>query len=257
MRITRGWNGAEYDRLSAPMEAMGLAVLDRLALSGDELVLDAGCGSGRVTAALLERLPRGRVVGVDGDPSMIAAARERLGEDPRLTLVVADLLDLDPARHLGGSPADAILSTATFHWIPDHAALFARLREALRDGGRLVAQCGGAGNIAAVHAAARDAACREPFAPHLAGWAGPWRFATPAETEARLRAAGFSAARAWLEQRTVAPDDAFAYLREINLGAHLEQLPAGLRDPFVRAVLDRLPQPLEIGYVRLNIDARA
>ncbi len=89
----RGWDGAAYDRLSTPMQAMGLEVLDRLPLNGDETVIDAGCGSGRVTEALVERLPRGRVIGVDGSPSMIEAARERLGD--RAELHVADLLDLD------------------------------------------------------------------------------------------------------------------------------------------------------------------
>jgi len=279
MTIARDWNGADYDRLSTPMEAMGLEVLERLPLRGDETVIDAGCGSGRVTQALLERLPRGRVIGVDGSASMIAAARERLGEDPRLRLVVADLTELDLAQHLGGTPADAILSTATFHWIGDHALLFGRLRTALRDGGRLVAQCGGAGNIAAIHAAAQAVGEEQPYAGHLAGWDGPWRFPAPAETEHLLAAAGFATARAWLEDRPVTPEDPRAYLREINLGAHLEQLPQELRDGFVEAVLGRVGfadasrQEREthrvgfadpsrqgavlIAYVRLNIDATA
>lgn len=251
MTIARDWNGADYDRLSTPMEAMGLAVLDRLTLSGDETVIDAGCGSGRVTQALLDRLPRGRVIGVDGSPSMIAAAERRLGDDPRVALLVADLTELDVP------PADAILSTATFHWIGDHALLFSRLRAALRPGGRLVAQCGGEGNIAAVHAAARAVGAQEPYAPYLAAWAGPWRFAAPDDTERLLRAAGFAEARAWLEDRPVTPEDPQAYLREINLGAHLEQLPDDLREGFVTAVRERLDPPGTIGYVRLNIDARA
>ncbi len=119
----------------------------------------------------------------------------------------------------------------------------------------------GQGNIAAVHAAARSAGAEEPFAPHLAGWAGPWRFAAPAQTEELLAAAGFGHARAWLEDRPVTPEDPRAYLREINLGAHLEQLPEELREPFVDAVLGRLDRitdgRVEIGYVRLNIDATA
>lgn len=242
------------------MEAMGLEVLGRLGLAGDETVVDAGCGSGRVTQVLLERLPRGRVIGIDGSPSMIAAARERLGDDPRLTLVCADLAELDRDEHLGGMHADAILSTATFHWISDHARLFGRLRAAIRDGGRLVAQCGGAGNIASIHAAARAAGERDPFAAHLSGWVGPWRFAEPAETESLLRAAGFRDARAWLEPRPVEPSQPREYLREINLGAHLEQLPAELREPFLDAVIERVAHPdggLSIDYVRLNVDAAA
>lgn len=254
MMTPRAWNGAEYDRISAPMEAMGLAVLDRLELRGDEAVLDAGCGSGRVTQALLDRLPGGRVIGVDGSQSMIDAARERLaGHEARTTLVTSDLLALDPA--LG--PVDAILSTATFHWIADHTALFARLRAVLGDGGRLVAQCGGAGNIATVHAAARATAEQPPFAEHFDGWTGPWRFAAPQETEALLRAAGFGDARCWLEGWPVTPEDPARWLREINLGAHLERLPADLHDGYIAAVIAQLESPLTIHYVRLNIDATA
>jgi trans-aconitate 2-methyltransferase len=249
--VARDWDGASYDRLSAPMEALGREVLGRLDLRGDETVLDGGCGSGRVTEALIERLPRGRVIGVDASPSMIDAARRRLGA--RADLRVGDLAALD----LGGETVDAVLSTATFHWIADHDALFRSLHGVLRPGGRLVAQCGGHGNIAKVHAAARDAAAHEPFAPHFAGWRGPWNFATPQDTERRLRAAGFREACAWLQERPVTPEEPRGFLRTINLGAHLERLPADLREPFVDAVLDRLRERPTIDYVRLNIDATA
>jgi trans-aconitate 2-methyltransferase len=247
----RSWSGADYDRLSSPMEAMGREVLERLPLDGDETVIDAGCGSGRVTEALIARLPAGRVIGVDQSASMIDAARERLGD--RAELHVADLATFDL-----GLQADAILSTATFHWIADHDALFARLHAHLRPGGLLVAQCGGQGNIASVHAAAREVTAVEPYAPSFEGWRGPWNFAAPDETEARLRAAGFAQARAWLHERPVTPDDPHAYLTEINLGPHLGRLPEELRPRFVDAVVERLGgPPVTIDYVRLNIDATA
>jgi trans-aconitate 2-methyltransferase len=188
---------------------------------------------------------------VDGSPAMVEQARERLGDGAEV--FVADLLELelDP-------PVDAILSTATFHWIADHDALFARLRAHLRPGGRLVAQCGGQGNIASVHTAAREVMATEPYAPSFEGWQGPWNFAAPAETEERLRAAGFGQARAWLQERPVTPDDPHAYLTEINLGAHLERLPEPLRPRFVDEVIARLGgAPVTIDYVRLNIDAVA
>jgi trans-aconitate 2-methyltransferase len=251
MPEVRSWSGAEYDRLSTPMEAMGREVLERLTLEGSETVIDAGCGSGRVTEALIARVPRGRVVGVDGSASMIDAARERLGD--RAELHVGDLVTFDL-----GIRADAILSTATFHWIADHDALFVRLRAHLRDGGHLVAQCGGQGNIASVHAAARAAMAVEPFAPHFADWHGPWNFATPQDTERRLAAAGFAQSRAWLQPRPVTPDDPHAYLTEINLGAHLGRLPDELRSAFVDDVIARVGgPPITIDYVRLNIDAVA
>jgi trans-aconitate 2-methyltransferase len=191
------------------------------------------------------------VIAVDGSASMIDAARGRLGEEADLR--VADLVALD----LGGERVDLVFSTATFHWIAYHDALFASLRRALRDGGRLIAQCGGAGNIATLHAAAEEAGAQAPFAEHFAGWRRPWHFAGPHDTERRLHAAGFGAARCWLAERPVTPDDPREFLRTINLGAHLEQLPAALHDPYLDAVLDRLGERPTIDYVRLNIDATA
>jgi len=247
----RSWDGAAYDRLSTPMERLGREVMDRLELRGDETVIDAGCGSGRLTELLRERVPDGRVIGVDQSASMIDAARERLGPD--VDLRVADLVRLD----MGGDTADVVFSTATFHWIADHDALFASLHGALRAGGRLVAQCGGMGNIASVHAAANQAADEPQFRPHFEGWTGPWNFATPQETERRLADAGFAEAKCWLAERPVQPDDPREYLREINLGAHLERLPADLHDPYLDAVLAILGERPVIDYIRLNIDATA
>ena len=243
-QAARDWDGASYDRVAHPMTRWGTDVLARLPLAGDETVLDAGCGSGRVTERLAERLPRGRVIALDGSSSMVAAAQERLARfGSRVTYVVADLgspLPLEPAS------VDAVLSTAALHWVPDHDALFRHLAAVLRPGGRLVAQCGGSGNIAAVRAAI--AAAGEP-------WAGPWTFATPDETRRRLEAAGFREVEAWLqdEAATFEPGQPFReYLRTVVLGAHLERLPADRREAFVDAVAAGIPEPA-IDYVRLNI----
>ncbi|HEV3496600.1 MAG TPA: class I SAM-dependent methyltransferase, partial [Actinomycetes bacterium] len=141
------WDGATYDRIADPMARWGSAVLDRLPLAGGETVLDAGCGSGRVTEELLERLPGGRVIAADAAPSMLVEARRRLARfGDRVTFVECDLGQ--PLRIEG--PVDAVLSTATFHWVPDHDALFRNLAAVLRPAGILVAQCGGVGNIASV-----------------------------------------------------------------------------------------------------------
>jgi trans-aconitate 2-methyltransferase len=248
--MPRDWDAAAYERLSAPIEAMGRDVLDRLVLRGDETVLDAGCGTGRVTAALAERLPRGRVIAVDGSPAMVREARARLPSD-RVDVREADLLELEV-----DAPVDAIVSTATFHWIIDHDRLFARLHDALAPGGRLVAQCGGAGNVDAVKAAGFEAARRAPFADHLAGWQGDWHFAGVADTERRLRGAGFGDVWCWLSRVDVEVEDAAGYLGAICLGSFLERLPEALREPFVDAAVEHVGTPLTIHYVRLNILAR-
>src|SRR3954453_1843606 len=141
MPETRAWDGAAYDRLSTPMERLGREVLDRLELRGDETIPGAGCGSGRLTELLVERAPRGRVIGVDASASMIDAARARLGD--RADLRRGDLAApglggaLAPLAR-GGEPVGVVFSRPPFHWIADHDALFRCLRGALRDGGRLV-----------------------------------------------------------------------------------------------------------------------
>jgi trans-aconitate 2-methyltransferase len=246
----RSWDGNSYDRISATMEALGLEVLERLELAGDELVVDAGCGSGRITEALIGRLPQGRVIALDESPSMVDAARRRLGPDADVR--VMDLLELELAE-----PADAILSTATFHWIADHERLFARLRGALRPGGRLVAQCGGEGNIDVLRARAGKVLAREPYAAHFADWRPPWNYAGPEQTRERLLAAGFAAADCWLTPAPREPEQPREFLSTIVLGPHVQQLPEDLREPFMDDVLAELGDPVVVDYVRLNIDATA
>jgi trans-aconitate 2-methyltransferase len=244
----RDWDATNYQRVSAPLEAMGREVLERLDLQGDERVLDAGCGTGRVTAALVERLPRGEVVAVDGSPAMVEETRSRL--DGRVDARVADLTELQLDR-----PVDAILSTATLHWILDHDRVFSRLRDALVPGGRLVVQCGGEGNVAAVREAIAEVSADAPFATALAGWPGPWHFASPRETAERLRRLGYVDVWTWRQDVPVAPEDPDTYLRTVVLGSHLERLAPEHHDAFVAAVLDALPEPV-IHYVRLNVLAR-
>ena len=246
--MTRDWDAATYDRVSAPQVEWAVRVLARLPLNGDERVLDAGCGSGRVTKMLLERLPRGHVVAVDSAASMVEHAREALDPE-RATVFQADLIELELDK-----PVDAAFSNAVFHWIPDHDALFARLFAALRPGGRLVAQCGGKGNVARFHAAATAVAAEAPYADHLAGWTGPWNFAGAEETAARLERAGFTDVETGLEPYPVSPPDPTGFLRTVCLGPHLERLPEELRAGFVDAVHERCGS--ELDYVRLNIDAK-
>jgi trans-aconitate 2-methyltransferase len=224
--------------------------MDRLALRGDERLLDAGCGSGELTAELVERLPRGRVVAVDASRSMLERAQERLAD--RADVRHADLLEL----HLD-EPVDVVFSSATFHWIPDHPRLFAALRAALRPGGRLLAQYGGEGNIAEVQDALRAVVGEEAFAAHLTGWPGPWNFTSHHQATRWLREAGFSDLEAGTHIEPVEPDDPETFLRTVILGAHLDRLPEELQDPFVAAVLSRLDQPVRVEYVRLTVSARA
>ncbi len=248
---TVDWDARAYDRLADPQEEWGREVLARLDLKGDETVLDAGCGSGRVTRLLLERLPRGRVIGVDAAPSMIATAREAFEGDDRVELRVGDLLELELVE-----PLDAIFSNATFHWILDHVRLFARLHQALRPGGQLEVQFGGEGNVAEWKRAIEAAEGDERFSAYLRGMPATHNFASIGDTRARLERAGFEIERIWLENRTVAPSEPREFVRVVGLAKHIAQLPGEMHERFIDTVLGSMSRPLTLEYVRLNVSAR-
>lgn len=246
---SRDWDATTYDRISDPQFTWALEQLQRLELRGDEVVLDAGCGSGRVTAQLVHRVPRGRVYAVDVAPSMVEHARAALRE--RAAVFCQDLVSLELPE-----PVDVVFSNATFHWIHDHDALVAALYRALAPGGRLLAQCGGNGNIDAFRRAADSVAAEEPFDHYFVGWERPWNYAGAEETSQRLERAGFTAVSCWLEPKSVTPTDPRAFVQTVCLVRHLDPLPDGLRDPFTDRVLARAGDPLVLDYVRLNMTAR-
>jgi trans-aconitate 2-methyltransferase len=175
---------------------------------------------------------------------MLDRARRRLGGDGRVEFIVADLERLLPLDRL----VDAILSTATFHWIPDHGALFRNLAGVLRSGGQLAAQCGGTGNTVSLEAALRDIG---------ADFGGRKHFASAEETKLRLEAAGFTDVECWLNDEPVRlePTDLEPYLAAICLGDTLARMDPEGRAGFVHEVAARLRKPI-IDYVRLNIRAR-
>lgn len=249
MSASRDWDAGTYDRVSDAQFGWALEQLERTAFRGDEVVLDAGCGSGRVTAELVRRLPNGRVYGVDVAPSMVEHTRQALGD--RVTVLQQDLVELELPE-----PVDLVFSNATFHWIHDHGALFAALHRAMKPGARLVAQCGGHGNIGEFLERVGEAAREEPFAPHFADAnVHPGRFATAEETAVRLQEVGFSDVKTWLQPKRVLPERSF--VQTVCLVRALDQLPEDLREPFVDRVIERCGERVVLEYVRLNMTATA
>jgi trans-aconitate 2-methyltransferase len=240
------WDAQSYDALPLPHKRWGPRAIARLRLTGAETVADLGCGTGRDAGQLLQALPRGRVLAIDGSQQMLAQLRARLAADlDRVQIVQADLREPLPAL----PPVDAVLSVATLHWLPDHAQVFRSAAGLLRPGGQFAAESGGAGNIASVRAALASLGADDG--------ADIWNFADVPETTARLADAGFTR----IEVRLV-PDPARlesaaqfeAFLATVILGAQLRELPADRRRPFVTAVASRLPEPV-VDYVRLQITA--
>lgn len=254
------WNAASYHKVSGPQTSWGQKVLARLSVNGDERAIDAGCGSGRLTGELLERLPRGRLIAIDRSWNMLMTARANLrpvfGE--RAAFVQVSLPDLPFANW-----ADLVFSTATFHWIKDHQSLFQNVLHALRPGGRLMAQCGGGPNLARAHALAQQLMHAEPFVPFFDDWPGPWEFANAETTAQRLQRAGFTEIATSLEEAptTLATEaDYREFVTTVIYHAHLERLldPA-LKQAFIDRVTElsaRQDPPFTLDYWRLNINAK-
>jgi len=238
------WDARTYDVSSAPQQEWAEDVLFRLdGIPPDATILDVGCGTGRVTELLLALVPAGRVLAIDASVEMVGFARARLGA--RADVWCQDVLELQLAE-----PVDVIVSTAALHWVTDHERLWQRLATALRPTGILEVQCGGAGNIARVRDVIETVA--RDTAQELVGWS-PWEFASPEDTERRLRQAGFGSIRCWLQERPTYPQDVGPFVRTSILAAHLERLPEERRDQFAADVVARVRLPLD--YVRLNVSA--
>jgi trans-aconitate 2-methyltransferase len=254
------WNATAYHKVSAPQTSWGHKVLSRLTVRGDERAIDAGCGSGKLTGALLERLPRGSMIAIDRSWNMLLTARANLRPafGSRLAFVQVALPDLPFA-----DVADLVFSTATFHWVRDHPALFAGIFRALRSGGRLHAQCGGGPNLKRAHALAERVMQAPPFTSFFAQWPGPWEFADAATTAGRLRAAGFVDIDTNLEEAstTLASEhDYREFVTTVIYHPHLDRLPsAELKQAFldrVTALSARDDPPFTLDYWRLNLAAR-
>lgn len=241
-----GWNATVYHQVSEPQFRWGLEVLAGLTLEGGETVIDAGCGTGRLTAELLKRLPKGRVIALDADAAMLAKARETLeAHGDRVTFVHADLgaLELD-------AKADVVFSTATFHWVKDHDALFRGLHRALKPGGRLHAQCGGFGNLREHLATAMRVLGIERFDY-------PTYFATAEDSVAALGRAGFQQARAWLKPAPTPFADAQSF-RTFIAHVTLRTVASLLGDgtgAFLDAVVEASAPAYTLDYVRLELRA--
>ena len=254
------WNAASYHKVSGPQTSWGHKVLARLAVNGDERAIDAGCGSGKLTLALTERLPRGSMVAIDRSWNMLLTARANLRPvfGSRVKFVQVSLPDMPFANY-----ADLVFSTATFHWIKDHPALFAGIHQSLRAGGRLHAQCGGGPNLVRAHALAQRLMHVAPFAPYFTDWPGPWEFADAETTASRLHAAGFVDVETSLEEAptTLASEaDYREFVTTVIYHPHLERLPeAALKQAFIDRVTElsaQDDQPFTLDYWRLNLAAR-
>jgi trans-aconitate 2-methyltransferase len=255
--LAREWDAGEYEKLSAPQTRWGIEVLERTDVREDEAVIDAGCGTGRVTELLLAKLPEGSVLAIDGSRAMVEAARRRFAGERRVRVERQDLLSLEVEERV-----DLVFSTATFHWIWDHDRLFGNLAQALKPGGRLVAQCGGEGNIFRATRATKETMEEDRFKDFFVGWQDDKYYADARTTAKRLEASGFEEVETWLHDEVAAfdsVDELARFLGTVVLGGHLEKLPEEVRGSFAARVAEKVTAVdggPALDYVRLNIMAR-
>lgn len=252
------WNSQAYHQVSNPQFEMGLKVLERVHVRGDERIMDAGCGSGRLTKKLLDRLPHGTAVGVDLSQNMLDQAAEHLKPyGGRVTFVRADFANLP-----FNSEFDGIFSTAAFHWIKDHEALFRSLARSLKPGGWLVAQCGGGPNIRDVHSRCQNLMDSPRWASYFRTFESPWLYADAEITADRLRRTGFIDVKTWIEPSPVRFNSAAeykAFMVPVILRPYLSLLPTEeLKNQFADDLINEaVKDPVfHLDYWRLNLSGR-
>jgi trans-aconitate 2-methyltransferase len=255
------WDSSAYHELSDPQFGWALKVLKRLDvldLGTPERILDAGCGSGRVTAELLRKFPQSHVLAVDASENMVGKARTTLQPfGGRVIVEQRDLLELPFSNTF-----DLIFSTAVFHWIKDHEGLFSVLFRALRPGGLLFAQCGGGPNLKRLRDRIQQLVMAEKFKQYFRDWERLWEYPVPELTSERLKKAGFTNVFCSLEEAPVsfAEEKPYAdFLSAIIIHPYMERLPRSLQLEFKaeivrQAALDRPPFVLD--YWRLNLRGR-
>jgi trans-aconitate 2-methyltransferase len=229
------WDADDYQRHSSVQAGWGREVHERLALRGDEHVVDLGCGDGRLTSELAARLPRGSVTGLDADADMIEFAERHYG-GKNVSFVKADA-----CRFSLGRRVDLFVSTACLHWVEAHDEVLRCCRAHLEHGGRLFFQMGGRGNCAELLSAAETTAREARWAPFLLPFTNPWYFRGPEDYEALLPRSCFRPLRAEIVHKEMvheSRDGLRAWLRTTWMPV-LSRVPEALRSELVDAIVDR------------------
>lgn len=229
------WNAEDYARHSSGQEAWGAELLASLELRADDEVLDVGCGDGRLTAAIASRVPKGRVVGVDSSIDMVRHASARFvgAAHSNLHFEQADAAALPFADAF-----TVVFSNAALHWVRDHGPVISGIARALRPGGRLVAQMGGAGNVATV-IASFEAVMQQPrWGSDFRGFESTYGFHHPQDYASWLSAAGFEVHEARLIPKDMVHADRAAFVGWLRSAWHPYTSPVGAADrpAFIEAV---------------------
>ena len=235
-------------------------------MKGNEIVLDAGCGSGRLTKIISTKLPKGKVFAVDLDSSMIKLANERLGKISNVKFIQSNICDIELQDKI-----DVVFSNAVLHWISNHRKVFGHFWQILKPNGQLSIQCGGYGNLTKTLPVFNKVRKSLEFCNYFCNrkgesiWNEPWYFAKAEDTEKILKEIGFKNIEVFLENKVAKfhdKEDYFIFIKTIVLRPYLEYLSNDkLKNMFAKAVVHEIETNFKelqwkLDYVRLNIHAK-
>ena len=256
------WNAADYAANSAAQHAWARELMGRLALGGDEQVLDVGCGDGKVTAEIARVLKSGGITGIDSSRQMIEFARKTFprAKHPNLEFQVMDArsIELEPRF-------DVVFSSSVLHWVDDHPAFLRGAASVLRPGGRLLVSCGGKGNAQDVFLALRPELRHKRWSKYFRELEKPYFFHAPGDYQKWLPKFGFAPRFIGLAPKDAAydgPEKFVAWFRTTWL-PYTQRVPEAFREGFVAAVAARYfsqhppdaENEIHVRMVRLEIDA--
>jgi len=237
MNIMEQWNAVDYHMNSSEQQKWGLELLDKIALSGNERVLDVGCGDGKLTAEIVRRVPYGSVLGIDKSEDMIRFAQEHYQSDvfPNLKFVLLDARNLFFDQEF-----DVVFSNAALHWVDDHANILLKIRGSLSAGGRVIAQMGGKGNASGILKILDTMISSKKWAGYFKGFSVPYTFYDDQEYRILLGSAGLTVKRIELIAKQMIHNGRgglAAWIRTTWL-PYTRQLPENLQTGFINEIVN-------------------
>ncbi len=257
------WNAEDYAKNSASQYAWAKELIPKLKLSGNEALLDIGCGDGKVTAAIAQCLPRGCVVGIDNSEGMVRLAQCSF---PQKAYPNLSFQRMDARALTFHEKFDRVFSNAALHWILDQSAVLAGIYRSVKVGGQLLLQMGGKGNAKAILDILDNMLSEAPWKRFFEGFTFPYAFCGAEEYSALLVEAGLAPKRVELLPKIMNLNGAeglAGWIRTTWL-PYTERLPIEQRGAFVKEIVARYirnhPADAEgivhLNMVRLEVEAR-
>jgi trans-aconitate methyltransferase len=232
------WNPQDYAQHSHAQESWARELLTQIDLHPDDVVLDVGCGDGRTTVAIAASVPQGRVVGADLSAEMITHATAQHCHSPTNNL---SFVQADAAALPFESEFSVVFSNAVLHWVQDQRAAVHGIARALRPGGRMITQCGGHGNVAAVMTTFERVAASPPWRDVSSPGERPYRFHSAETYQGWLEEAGLEIHECRLIPKDMVHANASTFIGWLRTAWHpyTAGVPLEIRDSFLEETARR------------------